>query len=83
VALRAVSTETGEVLLNVQVSKTILSVGQSINVFKFVDLGTKLVEAEAGMTENEVVTKAVKMTIEAAVVQLIKQGVDRELWRYK
>jgi curli production assembly/transport component CsgG len=83
VALRAVSTETGEVLLNVQVSKTILSVGQSINVFKFVDLGTKLVEAEAGMTENEVVTKAVKMTIEAAVVQLIKQGIDRELWRYK
>lgn len=83
VALRAVSTETGEVLLNVQVSKTILSVGQSINVFKFVDLGTKLVEAEAGITENEVVTKAVKMTIEAAVVELIKQGIDRGLWRYK
>lgn len=83
VALRAVSTETGEVLLNVQVSKTILSVGQSINVFKFVDLGTKLVESEAGLTENEAVTKAVKMTIEAAVVQLIKQGVDKELWRYK
>ena len=83
VALRAVSTDTGEVLLNVQVSKTVLSVGQSINVFKFVDVGTKLVESEAGLTENEVVTKAVKMTIEAAVVQLVKQGIDRQLWRYK
>lgn len=83
VALRAVSTETGEVIMNVQVSKTVLSVGSSLSVFKFVDVGTKLVEGEAGMTENEANTMAVKIAIEAAVVQLIKQGIERGYWSYK
>lgn len=83
VSLRAVSTETGEVLLNVQVSKTIYSVGNDISVFKFVDAGTNLVEFESGMTENEANTMAVKMAIEAAVVELVEQGREKGLWRYK
>lgn len=83
VALRAVSTNTGEVLLNVQVSKTILSTGTDFTMFKFVDVGTKLIESEVGMTENEANTVAVKMTIEAAVVELIKQGVAKGYWRFK
>lgn len=83
IALRAVSTNTGEVLMNVQVSKTVLSVGDSFSVFKFVDVGTKLVESEAGMTENEANTKAVKMAIEKAVVLLIQQGIEKGYWRYK
>lgn len=83
VALRAVSTETGEVIMNVQVSKTVLSVGSSLSVFKFIDVGTKLVEGEAGMTENEANTMAVKIAIEAAVVELIKQGIERGYWSYK
>lgn len=83
VALRAVSTETGEVIMNVQVSKTVLSVGTSMSLFKFVDVGTKLIEAEAGMTENEANTMAVKIAIEAAVVELIKQGLERGYWSYK
>ena len=83
VALRAVSTNTGEVLLNVQVSKTILSTGTDFTLFKFVDVGTKLMESEAGMTQNEANTIAVKVTIEAAVVELIKQGVEKGYWGYK
>jgi curli production assembly/transport component CsgG len=83
VALRAVNTNTGEVILNVQVSKTVLSVGRDLSVFKFVDVGTKLVEAEAGMTENEANTVAVKMAIEEAVLQLIKQGIEKEYFSYK
>lgn len=83
VALRAVSTETGEVIMNVQVSKTILSVGSSLSLFKFVDVGTKLVEGEVGMTENEANTMAVKIAIEAAVVELIKQGKEKGYWGYK
>jgi len=82
VSLRAVNTNTGEVILNVQVSKTILSVGRDLSVFKFVDVGTKLVEAEAGMTENEANTMAVKMAIEEAVLQLIKQGIEKGYFRY-
>jgi curli production assembly/transport component CsgG len=83
VALRAVNTNTGEIILNVQVSKTVLSVGKDLSVFKFVDVGTKLVEAEAGMTENEANTMAVKMATEEAVLQLIKQGVEKGYFRYK
>ncbi len=83
VSLRAVNTNTGEVILNVQVSKTILSVGRDLSLFKFVDVGTKLIEAEAGMTENEANTMAVKMAIEEAVVQLIKQGVEKGYFKYR
>lgn len=83
VSLRAVSTNTGEVILNVQISKTIYSVGNDISVFKFVDAGTQLVEFESGMTENEANTMAVKMAIEAAVVEMINQGVERNIWRFK
>ena len=83
VALRAVNTSTGEVIMNVQVSKTVLSVGRDLSVFKFIDVGTKLVEAEAGMTENEANTMAVKMAIEEAVVQLIKQGINKGYFKYK
>lgn len=83
VALRAVSTNTGEVLMNVQTSKTILSSGTDFSLFKFVDVGTKLVESEAGMTQNEANTIAVKMAIEAAVVELIQQGIQKGYWRYK
>jgi curli production assembly/transport component CsgG len=83
VSLRGVNTNTGEVILNVQVSKTVLSVGRDLSVFKFVDVGTKLVEAEAGMTENEANTIAVKMAIEEAVLQLIKQGISKGYFQYK
>ena len=81
VSLRAVSTNTGEVIMNVQVSKTILSTGTDFSLFKFMDVGTKLLETEVGMTENEANTVAVKMTIEAAVVELINQGKTKGYWR--
>lgn len=83
VSLRGVNTNTGEIILNVQVSKTVLSVGKDLSVFKFVDVGTKLIEAEVGMTENEANTMAVKMATEEAVLQLIKQGVEKGYFKYK
>lgn len=82
ISLRGVNTNTGEIILNVQVSKTVLSVGRDLSVFKFVDVGTQLVEMEAGMTENEASTMAVKMAIEEAVLQLIKQGVEKGYFKY-
>ena len=63
VSLRAVSTLTGEILLNVQTSKTILSIADGYDVFKFVDLDTQLIEIEDGMTENESVTRSLRSTI--------------------
>ena len=81
--LRAVSTLTGEVLLNVQTSKTILSVASGYDVFKFVDMETRLVEIEDGITENESVTRSLRSTIEAGVLELIYQGHDRGFWKIK
>lgn len=81
VSLRAVSTLTGEVLLNVQTYKTILSTGVGGDVFRFLDMDTKLLELESGMTENESVTWAVRSAIEAAVLALIQQGDERGYWK--
>jgi len=81
VSLRAVSTLTGEVLMNVQTKKTVLSVSQGFDVFKFVDMDTQLIEIEDGVTQNESVTFATRSAIEAAVLQMIYQGHDRKYWR--
>ena len=56
VAIRAVSVLTGEVLLNVQARKTILSYGSSGDVFRFYEQGTRLLEYEDGVGNNESVT---------------------------
>lgn len=60
VALRLISVQTGEVLIAVSSQKTILSTKVGMNVFKFLDVGTKLVEVEAGATENESTSYAVR-----------------------
>ena len=81
VHLRAVSTLTGEILLNVQTSKTILSIANGFDVFKFIDMDTQLIEIEDGMTENESVTRSLRSCIEAAVLELIYQGEKQEFWK--
>ena len=83
VHLRAVSTLTGEVLLNVQTSKTILHVADGYDVFRFVDMDTKLVEIEDGTTENESITRSVRSCIEQAVLEMIYQGHDKGFWEIK
>ena len=80
VSMRAVSVLTGEVLLNVQTRKTILSVGEGGDVFRFIEEGTQLVEFEDGVGNNESVTYATRVAIEAAVLELIYQGHDRGFW---
>jgi len=83
VGLRLISVQTGEVLLAVSSQKTILSTKLSATVFKFLDLGTKLLETEAGITDNESTTYAVRKAIEQAVIEIIKEGERKELWKFK
>jgi len=80
VSMRAVSVLTGEVLLNVQTRKTILSYGATGDVFRFIEQGTRLVEYEDGVGNNESVTYATRTAIEAAVLELIYQGHRRGFW---
>tara|TARA_Y100001973_G_scaffold2205_1_gene3279 strand:+ start:6560 stop:7405 length:846 start_codon:yes stop_codon:yes gene_type:complete len=82
VVLRAVLVQTGEVLLNVTATKTILSTAKGGDVFKFYEMGTQLVEIESGSTDNEPVTLAVRAAIEAAVYGLVMQGLEKEVWDF-
>lgn len=83
VSLRAISVNTGKVLLTVTVQKTILSTSDGLTALKFYDAGTKAFEAEGGLTINEPGTYAVKTAIEMAVVELIKEGQRKGVWEFK
>lgn len=79
VYLRAVSTSTGEVLKTVNVSKTILSQGVDVGIFKYVNF-QRLLEVETGFTKNEPTQIAVQAAIEKAVELLILEGIKDNLW---
>lgn len=83
VSLRAVSVNTGKVLVTVTVQKTILSTADSFTTLRFLDLGTKAFESESGLTINEPGTYAVKSAIEAAVIELIHEGQRKQVWDFK
>ena len=82
VGIRAVSVLTGEVLLAVSAEKTIISTATAINVFKFYDLGTKVLEIEAGTSTNEPVNYAVRQAIEYGVIQMVKEGKRKGYWNF-
>jgi len=81
VYLRAVSVESGRVLVAVNSSKTIYSVSVDANVLKYLTVGN-LFQSEAGFTVNEPVQLAVRQAIETAVYSLIMEGQLRHLWEF-
>jgi curli production assembly/transport component CsgG len=83
VSLRLVSVNTGEVLMEVLTSKTILSVGISSDVFRFYEAGTELVEVESGVAQNESVSIALQKAIETSVLEIVRQGIERRYWNYE
>ena len=83
VSLRLTSVATGEVLISTTATNTIYSKSINGNIFRFVDLGTELVELETGASKNEPVTFAVKRAIDKAVVALIYKGYKKGLWEFK
>ena len=82
VSLRAVLVQTGEVMINCMVSKTVLSAGVSRDIFRFIEMGTELVEVETGYSENEAMGYATRAAIEEAVYTLIMKGLEQELWDF-
>ena len=82
-SLRTVSVLTGRVLIEVTVSKTILSVGTNQDAFRFIENKTELIEIENGDVENESVTIAVQAAIEEAILATIKKGIEKQYWSYK
>ena len=82
VSLRMVSVATGEILIEVLSQKTIFSYGKSEDVFRFIEMGTELVEIELGNSRNESTTIALMKAIEGAVLELIEIGYDKKYWVY-
>jgi curli production assembly/transport component CsgG len=83
ISMRIVSVSTGEVLSSVTVQKNIASHATGVDVFKFLDMGTKALEIETGMAINEPVNYAVRSAVEQSIVELVEQGERRGLWKYK
>lgn len=81
--IRLVSVATGEVLLDVITSKTILSVRFGGDVFRYVEQGTRLVEIESGTARNESVSIATQRAIETGVLELIELGNRKGFWTFK
>lgn len=77
--LRAVSTQTGQVLKTVYTTKTILSKQINAGLYRFVRF-KRLLEAEAGISNNEPVQLCVMDAIERAVMSLIIEGILDKKW---
>ena len=69
-------------MINTMVSKTVLSAGVSRDVFRFIEMGTELVELETGYSQNEAMGYATRSAIEEAVYSLIQQGLEQQLWDF-
>ena len=83
VGIRIVSVSTGKVLLSIATEKTIASHQSGADIFKFLDMGTKLLETEIGFSVNEPVNYATRAAIEQAVVELVYEGERKGLWKFK
>lgn len=81
VTLRAVSTNTGEVLASVSVHKDIASTALQGGNFSFIELD-RILEVEAGITKNEPKQIAVQQAIEKAVVALVIEGAEMGIWSF-
>ena len=81
--LRLVSVQTGEVLTSVTVQKNLLSTSEGITAFKFFNTGTNAFELDSQQTSNEAGNYAIRSAIETGVVELIKSGERKGLWRFK
>jgi curli production assembly/transport component CsgG len=81
VALRAVSVNTGEVLVSSTAEKVIYSTLWRGEVFKFVS-SSQILELEGGFSRNEPVGLAVRQAIELAVLSMIVEGAEKGLWSF-
>ena len=81
--LRTVSVQTGEILTNVTVTKTVLSYMDKVTLMRWFNNGTDTLESELGGSINESINKAVDIAIQAAVMQTINEGARKGHWAFK
>lgn len=80
VYMRAIDVRTGQVLVSVSTSKKVLSKEVRGGFFRYVSF-KRLAEAEGGYTTNEPMHICVKQSIEKAITELVKKGIDKGVWK--
>lgn len=83
ISLRLVSVQTGEVLTSVTIEKNLLSTADGATALRFYNQATQAFEFDASQTFNEPGNYALRSAIEQGVIELIKQGNQQGLWKYK
>ena len=83
VSMRIVAVQTGEVILAVNGTKTIASHKSGVDAFRFIDMGTRAIEVESGVSANEPVNYAIRSAVEYCIIEIIKQGEEQSLWKFK
>lgn len=83
ISMRLVSVQTGEVLSSVTVQKNLLSTSEGVTVFRFFNQATNAFELDSQQTSNEAGNYAIRSAIETAIVELIRDGGKKGLWKFK
>ena len=78
--MRAVDVKSGQVLVSVSTSKKVLSKEVRGGFFRYISF-KRLAEAEGGYTTNEPMHISVRQSIEKAITELVKKGIDKGIWR--
>ena len=83
VSIRAISVQTGEILMTINAQKAVLSVATNVSTFKFLEQGTANLEAEVGVTSNEPGLYCLQRAIETAVEEMVYEGKKLGVWDFK
>jgi curli production assembly/transport component CsgG len=83
VSIRAISVQTGEILMTINAQKSVLSVATNVSTFKFLEQGTANLEAEVGVTSNEPGLYCLQRAIETAVEEMVYEGKKLGVWDFK
>ena len=83
IAMRLVSVTSGEVLMAVTIEKNLLSTNEGLTALKFFNTATKAFEFDSAQTFNEPANYALRSAIEQAIVEILRQGETRGLWKFK
>ena len=83
VSIRAISVQTGEILMTINAQKSVLSVATNVSTFKFLEQGTANIEAEVGVTSNEPGLYCLQRAIETAVEEMVYEGKKLGVWDFK
>jgi curli production assembly/transport component CsgG len=71
------------VLTTVTVEKNLLSTSEGVTAFRYFNMGTNAFEFDGQQTSHEPGNYAIRSAIETGIVELIKSGERKKLWRFK